>query len=114
MTNDAWYGGLEPEIDYMLRERPVDPEMRESASIWLYEENGDFGFPRIGIEAIGSQWDSHGFQVNFVNREGRAILGGGAGPTHSPMGARWEGFDSWHWRTDFSMHRAVPQMAREL
>ena len=86
MTNDAWYGGLEPENDYMLRERPVDPEMRESASIWLYEENGDFGFPRIGIEAIGSQWDSHGFQVNFVNREGRAILGGGAGPTHSPIG----------------------------
>ncbi|MCW1429523.1 hypothetical protein [Novosphingobium sp. JCM 18896] len=83
----SWTGGLEPDIDYMLAERPDDPEMRESASIWLYEDNGAFAFPRIGIEAKGDSWDSHGFQFNFVDRAGRAIVDGGAGTTHSPIGS---------------------------
>ncbi len=88
MTDSDWTGGLEPELDYMLPERPEDPEMRESASIWLYEENGEFGFPRIGIEAIGKAWDHHGFQMNFVQPDGRALVDGtNEGSTHPPFGA---------------------------
>ncbi len=87
MTDDDWTGGLEPQIDYMLPSKPDDPEMRESASIWLYEENGEFAFPRIGIEAIGKAWDNHGFQVNFAMPDGRAMMdGAAAGSSHSPFG----------------------------
>jgi hypothetical protein len=87
MVNDCWPTALEPEIDYMLVEKPQDPEMRESASIWLYEENGDFAFPRVGIEAQGKSWENHGYQINYVDREARALVDGGAGVTHSPFGA---------------------------
>lgn len=87
MTDVDWTGGLDPALDYMLSDRPEDPEMRESASIWLYEENGAFGFSRIGIEAIGKAWDRHGFQLNFVTPEGRALVDGtNEGQSHSPIG----------------------------
>ena len=42
MTEDEWRGGLAPHYDYMLPGKPDDPAMRESASIWLFEENGAF------------------------------------------------------------------------
>ncbi|MDG2002455.1 MAG: hypothetical protein P8J20_03900 [Novosphingobium sp.] len=87
MVSDDWNGDLEPEIDYMLAKKPEDPEMRESASFWIYEENGDFAFPRIGIEAKGSTWENHGYQINYVDREGRALVDGGEGTTHSPIGS---------------------------
>jgi len=50
----------------MLPGRPEDPEMRESASIWLYEEGGTFGFPRHGLEAVGNVWENHRFDCNFA------------------------------------------------
>ena len=42
MNESEWRGGLAPHYDYMLAARPDDPAMRESASIWLFEENGEF------------------------------------------------------------------------
>lgn len=88
MTDADWRGGLAPHYDYMLAERPADPEMRESASIWLYEENGEFGFPRIGIEGIGANWDHHRYDANFAFADGRALYEGRHdADTLSPIGA---------------------------
>ena len=71
MTDADWYGGLEPELDIsMLPGKPADPEMRESASIWLFEENGEFAFPRIGVEAVGEVWENHRYDCNFAFRGG--------------------------------------------
>jgi len=87
MTDAEWRGGLAPHYDYMLAERPADPEMRESASIWLYEENGEFGFPRIGIEGVGANWDSHRCDANFAFADGRALFEIGTdAKSHSPIG----------------------------
>ncbi len=80
MTAD-WYGGLEPDLDWsMIPGQPDDPEMRESASIWLFEDNGAFAFPRIGIEAVGKTWGTHRFDYN-------AGLGGGRVLRQSTYGA---------------------------
>ena len=69
-----WYGGLEPELDWsMIPGQPDDPEMRESASVWLFEENGAFAFPRIGIEAVGANWANHRFDYNGVLGGGRVL-----------------------------------------
>ena len=69
-----WCGGLEPELDWsMIPGRPDDPEMRESASVWLFEENGAFAFPRIGIEAVGSAWDQHRYDYNGALGGGRVL-----------------------------------------
>ncbi|MFA7585733.1 MAG: hypothetical protein WCY11_05985 [Novosphingobium sp.] len=82
MAQVDWYGGLEPELDgAMIPSRPEDPDMRESASIWLFEENGAFAFPRIGIEAVGATWENHRYDCNFALGQGRIMRESTIGPT---------------------------------
>jgi hypothetical protein len=86
MPDDLWTGGLPLEIDTMFPTKPEDPEMRESASIWLFEESGAFGFPRIGIEAQGAVWENHRYDCNFAFADGRVLRESTRGPTMSPIG----------------------------
>jgi hypothetical protein len=81
--------GLSPEQDLVFPEAPESPDVRESVSIWLYEENGAFGFPRLAIEAMGPVWSHRGIQANFAFRDGRVLLGSGEGeapPFQGPDG----------------------------
>jgi hypothetical protein len=87
MTEDEWRGGLAEHYDYMLAKPPSDPEMRESASIWLFEESGAFSFPRIGIEAHGKVWDTHRYDCNFAFRDGRVLRRSKVGQSRRAMGA---------------------------
>ncbi len=82
-----WFGGLAPELDLMFPGRPDDPEMRESASVWIFEENGDFALPRVGIEAQGAVWDRHRFDMNIAFRDGRVLRESARGATHPALGA---------------------------
>jgi hypothetical protein len=66
-------GGLDPDLEYFLPERPVHPEMRDSATLWLMDENGRLAFPRVTIDAIGSHWDRPWVQLNLVLSDGRAL-----------------------------------------
>ncbi len=87
MADADWTGGLASNYDYMLAEKPDDPAMRESASIWLYEDNGEFGFPRIGIEGIGAAWENHRYDCNFAFKDGRALIDVRQdAKSHSPIG----------------------------
>ncbi len=79
--------GLALEKDYAFPSCPEDPEMRESTSIWLIEEEGRFAFPRCGIEAEAKCWDDRLFQANMAFADGRVLIGPGRGPAHSPFGA---------------------------
>ena len=72
-SDEIMTGGLAPDLDNMLPGQPDDPEMRESASIWLFEENGAFALPRNGIEAQGAVWDNHRFDCNFAFPDGRVL-----------------------------------------
>lgn len=84
---DALRNGLDLEKDLVLPETPSDPEMRESTSIWMFDETGAFGFPRMGIEAEASSWDDRLFQANFAFADGRILNGASRGPAPSPFGA---------------------------
>lgn len=87
MSDSAVFtGGLRPEQDLVLADVPADPEMRESVSMWLFEESGAFGFPRMGIEAEASSWDARRFQANFAFPDGRILNGAGVGPPPSALG----------------------------
>ncbi|TAL00576.1 MAG: hypothetical protein EPO08_13185 [Rhodospirillaceae bacterium] len=83
---DDLSGGLAPERDMVLTEKPADPEMREGTSVWLFEENGAFAFPRLGIEAVSASWDTHSFNANFTFADGRVLDGANHGPAKSPIG----------------------------
>jgi hypothetical protein len=83
MTN-----GLTPEHDFVFPACPDNPDMRESTSVWLYEEEGKFAFPRVGIEAEASSWDNRRVQGNFAFAGGRVLNGACMGAAHSPFDAQ--------------------------
>jgi prepilin-type processing-associated H-X9-DG protein len=78
--------GLPLDHDLVFSSRPDDPEMRESTSIWMFDEAGRFGFPRMGIEAEADSWEDRLFQANFAFADGRVLNGAGRGPAPSPIG----------------------------
>lgn len=87
LTPQQIANGFPLDKDLFFAERPTDPEMRESTSVWIFEENGAFAFPRGGIEAEAACWDDRMHQSNFAFADGRVMNGAGRGPSHSAIGA---------------------------
>jgi hypothetical protein len=71
--------------DYFLSERPEDPKFRESASIWVSDDQGMIGLPRVGIEAIAESWDRRDLQVNLGFPNGRTVIVREPGRGRSPV-----------------------------
>jgi prepilin-type processing-associated H-X9-DG protein len=80
-------GGLSEDWETVWQKQPGDPELRESVNAWIWDDSGTFGFPRIGIEAVADQWDTHDLQVNLAFADGRVFNALGNGPVHDPIGA---------------------------
>ena len=66
-------GGLDPGFELFAAERPANPQMRDSATLWIMDEAGDLAFPRVTFDAIGETWDTPWVQLNFVDRSGRTL-----------------------------------------
>jgi len=64
-------GGIGEEREYMFAERPANPEMRDSVSFWVFDDRGLIGLPRVGVEAVASNWGQHSIQVNVALPDGR-------------------------------------------
>ncbi len=82
-------GGLPAEREHILAAQPSDPDIRESASMWVFDDRGAIGLPRVGIEVLASHWDRRDAQVNLCFPDGRLVLvrgGGGPGPGAGPDG----------------------------
>jgi hypothetical protein len=80
-------GGLGDEREYILAERPADPEMRESVNAWIWDRGSEVGMPRIGIEAVGATWESHQVQLNLAYADGRAFRLWSSAGSRPPFGA---------------------------
>jgi hypothetical protein len=78
-------GSLAPDKDLVFPAQPTEPEMRESVSVWLFEENGAFGFPRMGIEAEAGSWNDRRLQAAFTFPDGRALNGAARGAPPSAI-----------------------------
>ena len=115
ISDELMMGGLTPEHELLFTQCPADPAMRESTSVWLYEENGGFAFPRFGIEAEAHAWDNQMVQGNFTLPGGRVLDGFCVAKPHSPFDAEGrptvmgagpvsfrciEPFRKWHVRWD--------------
>ena len=75
-------GGYDPALDYLLPQKPDDPAMRESVSMWISDDAGRFGFPRFCIEAVAGAWENRGVEANIAFPDGRVLIGsGGFAPT---------------------------------
>ncbi|MDG5484076.1 hypothetical protein [Mycolicibacterium gadium] len=80
-------GGIDTEREYMFAQRPDNPEMRDSVSFWVVDEDGSVGLPRIGVEAVAANWESHGVQVNVAFADGRVYRLRAEGPSMPSIGA---------------------------
>jgi hypothetical protein len=80
-------GGWGHEREFVWARQPDDPEARESVNAWIWDDSGAFGIPRIGVEAVADQWDTHDIQVNLAFADGRVFNIFGNGPVHDPLGA---------------------------
>ena len=81
----VWTAGMAPERDLVFATRPDDPEMRESVSLWFFDDSGTFAAPRVGIEAEAASWHDRLFQANFAGAGGRVLVGPGRGASPSPI-----------------------------
>ena len=78
-------GGMNPSEDHFLADRPEDPEFRESASMWISDDQGVIGLPRVGIEAVAKSWDQRDLQLNLGFADGRAVIVRDSGEGRSPV-----------------------------
>lgn len=83
-------GGLPDDADLFLASPPPPPFdwVREGASFWMFEENGAFGMPRIGVEAEPHSWKERRYAANFAFAGGRILHAFGKGPMASPIDAK--------------------------
>ena len=79
-------GRLGEDREFVFAERPDEPEMRESVNAWVWDNGPEVGMPRIGVEAVADQWDTHEVQVNIATGDGRVFNVWGPGPVHEPLG----------------------------
>jgi hypothetical protein len=47
--------------------------MRDSVSFWVFDDRGELGLPRVGIEALSASWEAHAIQVNVAFPDGRVF-----------------------------------------
>ncbi|WP_420638065.1 hypothetical protein [Candidatus Poriferisocius sp.] len=80
-------GGIDVAREFVLAERPGDPEMRDSVSMWVFDDQARVGLTRIGVEAVSANWERHGIQVNLAYADGRAYRLRSDVPSHPPGGA---------------------------
>jgi hypothetical protein len=80
-------GGMEASSDHFLGERPDDPHFRESASMWISDDAGVIGLPRVGIESVAESWDKRDLQVNLGFPDGRTVVVRESGEGRSPVDA---------------------------
>ncbi len=80
-------GGLDEVREFVFAKQPGDPAMRESVNLWMWDDAVGFGMPRIGIEAVADQWDTHDVQCNIALGDGRLLLLFEPGKVHDPLGA---------------------------
>jgi hypothetical protein len=80
-------GGLSDEREFVFATQPDDPEMRESVNAWIWDRGTAFGLPRIGVEAVADQWETHDLQGNMAFADGRTFNLSGSGPVHEALGA---------------------------
>jgi hypothetical protein len=80
-------GGLTDDREFVFAAQPADPDMRESVNTWVWDQGTEFGMPRIGVEAVADQWETHDVQVNLAFADGRVFNIFGPGKVHDPRGA---------------------------
>jgi hypothetical protein len=73
-------GGADPSVDEVTAGVPASRSYREGASIWIWDDEGRWSFPRVGVEAVGATWStSIDTALCHATPDGRLLLAYGQG-----------------------------------
>ena len=65
-------GGMDPSIDEIVEDLPDTPVAREGVSMWMWDDGGAWGLPRMGVEALGSSGQtSYSVMLSLAFPDGR-------------------------------------------
>ncbi len=78
-------GGLSDDLEFVFTEQPDEPDMHESMNAWIWDDGVEFGMPRIGVEAVGRQWETHEIQINVAFADGRIFNVLRSAPIHDKL-----------------------------
>jgi hypothetical protein len=79
--------GMDPSVDFVTALAPSDPTRREGASMWIWDDAGRFGLPRVAVEAVGATWTEHRtIMFNVAFPDGRVLVSWGNEAPHRPEG----------------------------
>ena len=68
-------GGMELSEDEVTTTVPSAPEYREGTSMWIWDDAGRVGLPRIAVEALGATWGhTRNASVNVALPDGRVLV----------------------------------------
>ena len=68
-------GGMELIEDEVTTTVPPAPEYREGTSMWIWDDAGQVGLPRVAVEALGATWEtSRNASVNVALPDGRVLV----------------------------------------
>jgi hypothetical protein len=68
-------GGMELTEDEVTTTVPPTPAYREGTSMWIWDDAGRVGLPRIAVEALGATWDTaRNASVNVALPDWRVLV----------------------------------------
>jgi hypothetical protein len=79
-------GGLDVARELVFDACPTTPGMRDAANMWIWDDAGEIGLPRVAIEATAPEWATHEVMVNVTLPGGRILRNWGSGPRHDCIG----------------------------
>ena len=84
MTTDLT-GGMDLTEDEVTTITPSAPQYREGTSMWIWDDAGLVGLPRIAVEAVGATWDTaRNASVNVALPDGHVLVVREDGAPHPP------------------------------
>ena len=68
-------GGLDGATDEVTAATPTVPTYREGTSMWVWDDQGQVGLPRVAVEAVGATWETAQMAtLNLALPGGRVLL----------------------------------------
>ena len=68
-------GELDPTIDEVTAQTPTQPDFREGTSMWIWDDAGRVGLPRVAVECVGATWKTARIvMVNVALPDGRNCI----------------------------------------
>ncbi|MFI5047185.1 MAG: hypothetical protein ACHQIG_08975 [Acidimicrobiia bacterium] len=67
-------GGMDPATDEVTSETPTTEAYREGTSMWIWDDAGQVGLPRVGVECVGATWETARMvTLNLALPDGRVL-----------------------------------------